>query len=160
MAKALKHITSQLKQNPLQFGLNEAKTGEECYYVLQRTHKEVQRLGVGVTYKGIKKIDIVIPNKANSIPITHFTDFAGVTFQVENKQKNIFLFSLSSELTSVAVNGTEIDNGDFSRNQILSSGIKMLVVKDNTPWVDNRIGYNYGATRKDNNFGRWRKKHR
>ncbi len=143
------HYSSNKTINPLQFGLNEAKTGEERYYVLYRTHKEAQRLGVGVTYEGIKEIDIVIPDKAKSIPITQFTDFAGVTLQVENKKKNIYLFSLSSVLKPVAITGKEIDSRDFSKNPVLKSGSKILVVTDDTPWVEKRKGHDYGATRKD-----------
>jgi hypothetical protein len=116
---------------------------------LQRTHKEAERLGVGVSYKGIKEIHLEIPSNAQSIPLTHYTDFAGVTLQVENKQKNFSLFSLASELLPVAIDGKEIDNRDFSHNQTLRSGTKMLVIEDETPWVENRIGHDYGATRKD-----------
>ena len=135
--------------NPIQYGLNEAKTGVERYYVLQQTHKEAERLRTGVSYKGIKELQMEIPSNAQSIPLTHYTDFAGVTFQVENKQKDFPLFSLSSELIPVAIDGKEIDSRNFSQNQILSSGTKLLVIKDETAWVENRIGYDYGATRKD-----------
>lgn len=135
--------------NPSQYGLNEAKTGEERYYVLQRTHIEAERLGVGVSYAGIKEIQLEIPQGAKSLPLTHYTDFAGVTLQVENKQKNFSLFSLSSELMPVTVDGKEIDSCDFSNHQVLSSGTKLLVIEDKTPWVENRIGHDYGATRRD-----------
>lgn len=135
--------------NPLQFGLNNAKTGDDRYYVLKRTHEEAKRLGVGVSYSGINKIDITIPPKAKSIPLTHFTDFAGVTIQVENNQRDFYLFSLTTDMIPVQVKGKEIDDRDFSKNEVLRSVNKMLVVADLTPWVDNRIGYDYGAMRKD-----------
>ncbi len=135
--------------NPLQYGLNEAKTGVERFSVLKRTHEEARRLGVGVSYAGIKRIDLEIPPKATSIPLTIYTDFAGVTLQVENHQKDVFLFSLADDLTSVSVTGKEIDSQDFSHNPILKAGCKLLVITDKTSWVENRIGYDYGATRKD-----------
>ncbi len=135
--------------SPLQYGLNKAKTGEERYDVLYRTHMEAQRLGVGVSYAGIKKIELKIPKKAKSIPLAHYTDFAGVTIQVDNNKKNIYLFSLSSELKPVSITGNEIDSRNFSRNSVLKSGSKLLVVTDATPWVENRKGHDYGATRKD-----------
>ena len=135
--------------NPLQFGLNQAKTGEERYLVLQKTHKEAARLGVGVSYAGIDKIQLTIPQGAKTLPLTHYTDFAGVTFQVENKQKNMYLFSLLAELTPVTVTGKEIDGQDFSRNMVLRTGKKLLVVNDETPWVENRKGHDYGAVRKE-----------
>lgn len=135
--------------NPLQYGLNEAKTGEDRYLVLLRTHQEAQRLGVSVSYDGIKRIDLSIPSNAKPIPLTHNTDFAGVIIRVDNRQKGLYLFSLSTKLTPVAVGGKEIDNGDFSNNPILSTGSKLLVITDKNPWVDNRRGHDYGATRKD-----------
>ena len=135
--------------NPIQFGLKKAKTGEERYYVLQRTHEEARRLGVGVSYAGIKEIYVEIPSNPHSIPLSSYTDFAGATITVENKQKNFYLFSMSAALTSVEVRGKEIDNHDFSQNPVLGVGNKLLVIKDKTLWVENRIGYDYGATRKD-----------
>ena len=56
--------------NPLQFGLNEARTGAERYYVLQKTHNEAVRLGAGVSYAGIKDIELDIPSNAKSLPLT------------------------------------------------------------------------------------------
>lgn len=135
--------------SPLQFGLNEAKTGVDCYYVLQKTHNEAYRLGVGVSYSGVKELFLEIPKDAQSLPLTSFTDFAGVSLIVKNTQKDFFLFSMSNKVTSVDLNGEEIDGRDFTLNPILKSGRKLLVIKDKTPWVENRIGYNYGATRKD-----------
>lgn len=146
----IKHIRDDGQTiNPLQFGLNDAKTGEERFYVLKKTHEEAQRLGVGVSYAGIKEIELEIPKGAKSIPITHFTDFAGVVFQVENKQKGIYLFSLTAKISPVEVSGDEIDNRDFSKNKVLKSGDKLLIINDKTPWVEKRRGHDYGATRKE-----------
>lgn len=135
--------------NPMQFGLTDAKTGEERYYVLQRTHQEAERLGVGVSYAGIDKIELVIPKGAKPLPITQYTDFAGVTIQVENKQKRMFLYSLSADLKPVDVTGEEIDSGDFSKNEVLRTGVKLLIINDSNPWVENRAGHDYGHTRKE-----------
>lgn len=135
--------------NPLQFGLNKARTGAERYYVLQKTHNEAVRLGVGVSYAGIKEIVLDIPSNAKSLPLTNHTDFAGVVLKVKNTQKDLYLFSLSDDLASVSVTSNEIDRRDFSSNPTLKVGQKLLVIEDKTPWVENRIGYNYGATRKD-----------
>lgn len=135
--------------NPLQFGINEARTGTERYYVLQRTHQAAVKQGMGVSYSGIKEIKLDIPPDAMSLPLTHYTDFAGVTLIVTNKQKNFFLFSLSDKLKPVKVLGEEIDKHDFGCNPILKEGKALLVISDKTPWVEKRIGYDYGATRKD-----------
>ena len=135
--------------SPLDYGLKAAKTGEERYDVLQRTHQEAERLGVGVSYAGIKKIQLAIPKNAKSLPITHYSDFAGVTFLVENKQKNIYLFAISAELKPVDVRGVDIDNGDFTKYDVLKSGEKLLIINDQTPWVKQRAGHDYGAIRKE-----------
>ena len=135
--------------SPLDYGLKDTKTGEERYYVLQRTHQAAERLGVGVSYAGIGEIQLTIPKDAKSIPITHYTDFAGVTFLVENNQKNISLFAVSTALKPVYITGRDIDNGDFSGYDDLKTGTKLLVVSDKTPWVEQRKGHEYGATRKE-----------
>lgn len=135
--------------NPLLFGMNDARTGVERYYVLQKTHNEAYRLGRGVSYAGIKEIELDIPSEAQSIPLTQHTDFAGVTFKVKNTQKNFHLFSLTDKLKPVVVDGKDIDHRDFSQNLVLIKGRKLSVISDKTPWVKNRTGYNYGATRKD-----------
>lgn len=135
--------------NPLQYGLKQAKTGEDCYHVLFRTHQDALKIGAAVSYAGIKHIKLTIPDNAKSIPLTHYTDFAGVTIQVENKKKGMFLFTLSSKLIPVSVKGKEIDNGDFTHHPVLKGGNKLLVISDKTLWVQERIGYGKGYERKD-----------
>ena len=135
--------------NPLDYGLNEAKTGEERYHILLRTHQEARNRGVGVSYAGIGHINVTIPDNAKSIPLTSFTDFAGVTIQVENKKKGMFLYTLSSKLTPIAVDGKDIDDGDFHRYPDLKKGNKLLVIYDKNLWVQERIGYGKGTERKD-----------
>lgn len=135
--------------NPLQYGLNNAKSGVERFYVLQRTHEDAQRLGVGVSYNGIKEIHITIPPNAKSIPLTQYTDFAGAKILIENKQQDFFIFALSSSLKSVNVSGQEIDRQDFSLNPILKTENKLLVITDRNLWVEKRRGHDYGVARKD-----------
>ena len=50
--------------NPLQFGLKEAKSDVDRFYVLQRTHEEALKRGAEVSYSGIKQINLEIPPKA------------------------------------------------------------------------------------------------
>ena len=135
--------------NPLDYGLNEAKTGEERYHILLRAHQEAQKRGLGVSYAGIGHIEVTIPDNAKSIPLTYYTDFAGVTIQVENKKKGMFLYTLSSKLTPITVDGIDIDNRDFSCYPALKTGNKLLVIYDKNPWVQERIGYGKGIERKD-----------
>lgn len=135
--------------NPLDYELNEAKTGEERYRILLRTHQEALKRGIGVSYTGIGHINVTIPDNAKSIPLTSFTDFAGVTIQVENKKKGMFLYTLSSKLTPIIVEGMDIDNRNFSSYPALKNGNKLLVIYDKNLWVQERIGYGKGMERKD-----------
>lgn len=135
--------------NPRDYGLNRAKTGEERYYVLLRAHQEAKRVGRGVTYKGIKRIDLTIPPHAKSIPLGQCTDFAGVTINVINNQKRVALFTLSNESKQVQIPPSVIDNGDFSRIPELNKGRYLLTVRDKNPWVKERIGYGYSFYRGD-----------
>lgn len=135
--------------NPRDYGLNRAKTGEERYNALLRAHQEAKRVGRGVTYKGIKRIDLTIPPHAKSIPLGQCTDFAGVTINVINNQKRVALFTLSNESKQVQIPPLVIDNGDFSRIPELNKGRYLLTVRDKNPWVKERIGYGYSFYRGD-----------
>ncbi len=74
--------------SPYEFGLQKAKTGEERYEVLLKTHKEAIRRGMTVDYHGIKDINLTIPSNAESIPLGAENEFAGVIFNVTNKSQN------------------------------------------------------------------------
>lgn len=135
--------------NPRNYGLNRAKTGEERYYVLLRAHQEAKRVGRGVTYKGIKRIDLTIPPNAKSIPLGQYTDFAGVTLNVLNNHNRVALFKLFNESKQIKIPPSIIDNGDFSRIPELNKGRYLLTVRDKNPWVKERIGYGYSFYRSD-----------
>lgn len=47
--------------NPLDFGLDRARTGTECYEALFRCHQEAVKKGYAVSYHGVGKIEIEIP---------------------------------------------------------------------------------------------------
>lgn len=135
--------------SPLDFGLGLARTGEERYEVLLKTHQTAASQGMGVSYSGINRIELDVPPKAKSIPLSDFTDFAGVEIYVRNKQKNMVLFSISNELQSIKVSKRRLHNGRFLFNRYLRKGTKLLVVIDRNLWVKQRRGYKNGATRKD-----------
>ena len=106
--------------------------------------------GWNISYKGIRELRIEIPANAKSIPLGEVTDFSGVTLIVTNTKKNgFFLFELSQDLRSVTIPKTFFGSYDFSSINDLKKGYKLLVVEDKNPWVENRVGYDYGATRKD-----------
>ena len=135
--------------NPLQFGLNDAETGEERYYILQRTHKEACEIGARVSYAGIKRIELTIPDDAKSIPLTWQTDFAGVELVVLNKKKNLTLFSMERTAKEIIISKQSVCRGKFWGIKELRCGHKLLIIEDKIPWVKNRKGHNYGAIRRD-----------
>ena len=136
--------------NPLEYGLKQAKTGEERFRVLYQTHELAKRNQWNVSYKGIKEIKIEIPTNAKSIPLGNVTNFFGVTITVNNTKKNgFYLFELSQDLHPVSVSKTLFSSYDFSSVNELKSGLKLLVIEDKKPWVENRKGYNYGSIRRD-----------
>lgn len=135
--------------SPFQYGLSQARTGEERYNVLYRTHVAAIAAGCDVDYSGITSLDLAIPTRSQSIPLTANTDFKGVVFNVVNtKRNNFYLFTMTRNLTPVRVNKSSFSTYEFSSSQ-LKNGLKLLIVQDDRPWVANREGYSYGATRKD-----------
>lgn len=136
--------------SPLDYGLNEARNGEETYYVLLKCHQDAVRRNCGVSYAGINDLFLEIPINAMPIPLTYFTDFAGVSLIVKNTYKNLALFSVTQLLLPInTIKGVDIDSGNLLGYPELSRGKKLLVIEDENPWVVNRRGYSYGAIRRD-----------
>lgn len=80
--------------SPLSFGLANAKTGEERYDVLYRTHCYAKERGLQVSYDGIGEIRLSVPKGAKSIPLTEYTDFKGTTFILQNYAQKMYVFEL------------------------------------------------------------------
>ncbi len=135
--------------SPYSYGLSEAKNGVERYWVLYNTHVKAKKLGVGVDYSGVKRVDIEIPTDAKTIPLTNKNDFKDVVFYVTNKKKDFFLFELNNTSVPIEIDKAVIDKGDFSKYKALAKGKCLLTLYDNKPWVENRKGYEYGHIRKD-----------
>lgn len=143
-------LIAQNVANPNEYGLKEAKTGEERYVALLKCHKDAQSKGMSISYAGIDSINLEIPQGAVSIPLTENVDFAGTTMVVKNNSVNrLFLFELSQKAIKVEVGKRAIDRGDVRGVSELRHGLKLLIIEDNNLWVDNRVGYQYGAKRKD-----------
>lgn len=135
--------------SPLDFGLAEAGTPLERYDAILRTHQYAVENGLDVSYSGIDTLSLEIPENALSIPLTHINDFSGVVFNVLNNQGRCFLFSLVQDAIPIEVDGHIIDAGSFRKVPELRNGSYLVSIKDRNLWVDNRIGYKYGATRQD-----------
>lgn len=135
--------------SPNIYGLQQAKTGEERYEILLRTHKEAVQKGLMVDYRGIDTINLTIPKGAESIPLGSINDFNGVVFNVSNQNKDVYLFSYVNKAEPIDVPAHLIDKGLFLEIPRLNSGKKLLVIEDQNPWVENRKGYSYGHIRRD-----------
>lgn len=136
--------------SPYSFGLKDAKNGIERYWAIYYTHTEAVRRNSYVDYKGIHKIEIEIPSDARSIPLTEKTNFCGLKLYVKNVQKEDFtLFVLEKPLTEINVDKSCFSSFSFEDYSDLCSRMSLLIVEDNNPWVENRIGFEYGATRRD-----------
>jgi len=127
--------------SPKDYGLLSAKNGEERYIALKRCHEDAVKKNVGVSYAGIDTIEISIPNRANSIPLPRYTDFSGVTLIVTNHYKYFWLYSCRSKTVGIDVTKREIDKGYFKNIDALKKGEKLLIIKDENPWILVRLGY-------------------
>ena len=137
------------KISPLDYGLAQAKTGIERYRILLTTHKLALEKGLTVDYTGIKELDIEIPIDGCSIPLGYNTDFKGLILNVTNKRKNIYLFKMNQNLIPISISKQEFCSLSYLHREEFKYGDKLLVIEDKTTWVKNRIGYAYGAMRKD-----------
>ena len=136
--------------SPFDFGLEQAKNGEERYWALYNAHVAALKQNVQVDYTNIRTLDIVIPANAKSIPLGDKTDFRGLVLMVENNTKDKFyLFTLIKKAKDISIAKTALFSYDFTSYPEVSTGVKLLIVEDKTPWVDNRKGFDYGAIRKD-----------
>mgnify|MGYP000147953368 CR=1 FL=1 len=134
--------------NPLQYGLQNARSGEDTYRILYQCHSDAVKMGASISYKGIDTLRMDIPRDFVPIPLTNDVDFAGVTIFVVNHQKDCSLFTLTEDLQQVDIKGYEIDNGDYRGNEVLKKGTFLLVVEDQEPWCG-RKGYLSKVVRKD-----------
>lgn len=135
--------------SPYDFCLSDAKTDAERYNVLLKTHLAAVKTGVNVDYRGIDTVRIEISENASSIPLTQYNDFNGCVFVVKNTTKDSWLFGNVVNGIPVTVTKQMIDTGNFRTVDALRRGRYLLIIEDEKPWVENRIGYSYGHSRKD-----------
>ena len=134
--------------SPFDYGFAEARNGEERYNVLYRAHTEAINKGVDVDYTGIKRVDLEIPSSAKSIPLTCNTDFKQAVFYVENRQKDLFLFTMSGNARRIQVDKRELVRNRHEIKELKGKDALLSVYDDNL-WVEKRTGYDYGASRRD-----------
>lgn len=135
--------------SPLNCGLLDAKSDVERYEVLLKTHTEAAQKGEKVSYRGIKQISIEIPSTGMSIPLSYYTDFARVKLVVKNLARNMPLFVATQDVHEISIDYLELTAGSFRKHKELRKGKKLLIIEDQKRWVEQRSGYNSGATRRD-----------
>ena len=135
---------------PQMFGLQKAKSDVERYYVLYNMHKAARILNRGVDYSGIGELNIEIPADAQPIPLNNGCDFSGLVLNVtNNNKKGMYLFTLIQPTDTIHISKEQVDSGDFSEISRIDTTSYLLILKDDSIWVDKRQGYAYGHTRKD-----------
>ena len=135
--------------SPFDYGLKEAKTGVDRYYVLLKSHSVALKEGVNVDYSGIDTIKLEIPEKPTRIPLTKDNDFKGCVIVIKNTSKDTYLFDKKITGTPIEFDKRLIDKGDFKMVDSLKSGRCLLWIEDENLWVANRRGHSYGHTRRD-----------
>ena len=135
--------------SPCWYGLDEAKTDIERFYALYNTHVAAIELGVDVNYDGVDKLDIEIPADAKPIPLTSYNLFQNTVLNVRNNSKHFFLFQMTQPLDSLVLDKADIDKGVFKSVKELQKGKHLVILRDDSLWVNQRQGYKYGHFRKD-----------
>lgn len=130
------------------YGIYKVTNRIDAYRILLKCHQDAVAEGCSLSYKGIKSINLELPNDVVSIPLPDKTDFVGVTITVENRVKDIALFSRVNRAMPVTVKKEEIDNGLFCEES-LKKGMVILTIHDAKPWVHNRKGTSDKVTRRD-----------
>lgn len=142
-------ISAERTVSPLQYGLNNAKTDIEKYWILLKTHSEAVKIDATVSYRGIKSLHIQVPQDAEPIPLTNHTDFCNLELYVRNDSNDTFLFKKSDKSRPLSILKDQIDRGFFDKIDELKKGLSLLLVTDKNLWVKKRVGKNYGHVRKD-----------
>ncbi|MDE6192720.1 MAG: hypothetical protein K2M83_01880 [Muribaculaceae bacterium] len=139
---------SELKSIVISDLLNN-KTPIENYWILYRTHVKALKDRVTIDYSGIDSLKIEIPQDAIPIPIPNGCDFKGINLIINNNEKDFELFIIKNRPKKVSITSGQIDNGNFKEVPELKSNIKLLMVTDSIPWINERIGTGKPHYRKD-----------
>ena len=145
---SVKIPTAMAQISPFDFGLREAESDTARYWVLYNTHSEALARGLEVSYEGIDTLEIELPADFKSIPLGPHTDFGGLVLYVTNHVRHGSLFTMPNRQKELIMPKHRLEAGDFRMMPDLSSGDKLLVLNDKTPWTE-RIGYGYRVFRQD-----------
>lgn len=134
--------------SPFDFGLREAVSDTDRYWALYHAHEEALARYIPVSYEGIDTLEIALPADFKSIPLGPQTDFGGLVLYVTNNSRHGALFTMPNRQNELSLNKHRVETGDFRMIPELSTGDKLLILKDMNPWTV-RIGYNSNIFRQD-----------
>ena len=134
--------------SPFDFGLREAVSDTDRYWVLYRAHAEALARGLEVSYEGVDTLEIELPSDFKSIPLGPHTDFGGLVLYVTNNARHGSLFIMTNQPKEIILTKHRVETGDFRIVPELSTDDKLLVLIDKNPWTE-RIGYGYRVFRQD-----------
>lgn len=134
--------------SPIDYGILRARNGEDRYSILYRVHVLAINNNWDIDYSGLNVINLEIPAQAKSIPLPLQTDFKGVVFNVVNKEKDTYLFSLTSTSMPISFNKKLLTTGNLRCVPRLRKGKTLLCIEDQNIWTE-RIGYSEKFKRKD-----------
>ena len=134
--------------SPFDFGLREAVSDTDRYWALYHAHEEALARNIPVSYEGIDTLEIALPSDFKSIPLSPQTDFGGLVLYVTNNARHGALFTMPNRQNELSLTKHRVETGDFRMIPELSTGDKLLILKDMNPWTV-RIGYNSNIFRQD-----------
>ena len=142
-------VFSRERKTLYDFGWRDARTGSERAAVLYKAQSYAVDNNAYIDYSGIKVIDIEITKEFKSIPLGVYNDFCGTVINVTNHWKDVALFEMKNLSTHITVKRHHLDGQIFTDYPELSRKEILLVIEDENPWVDKRVGHSQGHIRKD-----------
>lgn len=133
----------------MNWGLKQAKSKEEIYFILFNAHSKARIDNKAVSYKGIDSLTIQIPKDAHPIPLGEYTDFSGVKINVINTTCDAFLFEIYNQSIDIKIPQQQLDGNDYREYPQLKKGIKLLCLGDNNPWIEHREQDGMAAPKRD-----------
>ena len=116
--------------SPFDYGLREAVSDTDRYWALYHAHEEALARNIPVSYEGIDTLEIALPSDFKSIPLGPQTDFGGLVLYVTNNARHGALFTMPNRQNELSLTKHRVETGDFRMVPELSTGDKLLILKD------------------------------
>ena len=116
------------------YGILEASTHMERYEILRLFYSDVHANNATASYEGINNLVLELPPDVRPIQLPEENDFSNVTIKVINKQKDVYLFELTSPTSDVTISKEEVCSGHYS-SPLLLNGNHLLLLQDKNLWT-------------------------